>query len=225
MQFTAEDKRVFEEFLVETSHVRMKAEVLFKLFYNLAMKFNAIPPELASEVQQFLVREYNDEAYGVVLKGLKEVGVTILSIAEEETAQLYTTGQLAKYFGVSTSTINNWIDAKRFIGFSREKKNKQARISDSTVWISGTGENLTVAEVVKLYEENQKRLQSKPEYEDKIGYMRYLVETVTYYETRYDNRKYENVVAEKGDPSMTDDIIWSREGKEWRSILREVDLV
>src|SRR5690606_26452325 len=102
MQFTAEDKRVFEEFLIETSHVRMNAEVLLKLFYNIAMKFNAISPELATNVQRLLERGHNEEAYGVIQNGLREVGVTILSIAEEEATQSYTTGQLAKFFGVST---------------------------------------------------------------------------------------------------------------------------
>lgn len=224
MHFTAEDKRVFSEIIKETSHVRPKAEAMFKVFYNIALKFNVMSPELIKEVQYLLDGEKSEDAFDVLSKALLEVGITILSIAEDKPSQSFTTGQLAKFFGVSISTINNWIDAKRFVGFTREKKNKQARISESTLWLSMTGENLTVAEVIKLYNENQKRLVSKPEHDGKLGHLRYLVETIGFFETRY-NGKYEEVIIKKGEPKMSDDFVWAREGKEWRSLLREIELI
>lgn len=225
MQFTAEDKRVFVEIIQETSHDRSKAEALFKVFYNIAMKFNSLSADMAEEVAKLMQLEKNNEALEVLSRSLKEVGVTILSIAEEdETAQSFSTGKLAKIFGVSISTINNWIDAKRFIGFSREKRNKQARIKETTVWISPTGEHMTVGEVHKLYEENQKRLAKKPEDEGRVGHIRYLVETISFFEKRY-NGTFEKVVLEKGDPKMSDDFMWSREGTEWRSLLREINAI
>lgn len=223
MQFTAEDKRVFVEIIEETSHDRSKAQALFKVFYNIAMKFNSLSAEMAEEVSKLMQLEKNSEALAVLSKSLQEVGVTILSIAEEdETAQSFSTGQLAKIFGVSISTINNWIDAKRFVGFSREKRNKQARIKGSTVWISPTGEHMTVGEVHKLYEENQKRLAMKKEDEGRVAHIRYLVDTINFFEKRY-NGPFDKVVSEKGDPKMSDDFMWSREGTEWRSLLREIN--
>ncbi|MGF7047614.1 hypothetical protein J2T13_002119 [Paenibacillus sp. DS2015] len=224
MQFSEEDKRAFGEIIEETSHMRSRAEVMFKVFYNIAMKFNAISPQLVQEVQNFAEWGENAQALDILSRGLQEVGGTILSIAEHDTTQSFTTGQLAKIFGVSISTINNWIDAKRFVGFTRGKRNEQARISESTVWRSMAGENLTVGEVFKLYNENQKRLVSKPEYEGKVGYIRYLVETIGVFEARYDG-KYETTVKEKGDPNISDDFIWAREGKEWLSLLREIELI
>lgn len=223
MQFTAEDKRVFVEMIQETSHDRSKAQALFKVFYNIAVRFDSLSIELAEEVTSLMKLEKNDEALDMLSRSLQEVGVTILSIAEEEgSKQSFSTGQLAKIFGVSISTINNWIDAKRFVGFSRERKNKQARIKESTVWISPTGEQRTVGEVHKLYEENQKRLAKKTEDESRIAHIRYLVETIDFFEKRY-NGTFDKVVLEKGDPKMTDDFIWSREGTEWRSLLREIN--
>lgn len=225
MQFTAEDKRVFVEIIQESSHDRSKAQALFKVFYNIAMRFNSLSDELAEEVTNLMKLEKNAEALDMLSRSLQEVGVTILSIAEEEeSTQSFSTGQLAKIFGVSISTINNWIDAKRFVGFSREKKNKQARIKESTVWISPTGEHMTVGEVHKLYEENQKRLAKKPEDEGRVSHIRHLVETIDFFEKRY-NGTYEKVVLEKGEPKMSDDFMWSREGTEWRSLLREINAI
>jgi hypothetical protein len=54
--------------------------------------------------------------------------------------------------------------------------------------------------------------------------MRFMKIGVYFFEKRYEGN-FEKVVSVKGDPEMSDDFIWAREGTEWRSLLREFDLI
>lgn len=63
----------------------------------------------------------------------------------------YTTGELSKYFGVSITAINKWIDQGSFIGVERLEKNKQIRISENTLWKSRNGNTIPVKQIVETY--------------------------------------------------------------------------
>jgi transposase len=45
----------------------------------------------------------------------------------------YSTGELAKYYDVSITAINKWINQGRFKNIERAEKNKQLRISENTL--------------------------------------------------------------------------------------------
>lgn len=60
----------------------------------------------------------------------------------------YSTGDLAKYFGVSITTINNWIKDGRFLGYKRNEINEHARIKGNTLWKAKTGKAYPVQEIV-----------------------------------------------------------------------------
>lgn len=76
------------------------------------------------------------------------------SISAEENIinPTYTTGQLATYFGVTITTINNWIKEGRFIGVQRPEMNKRAQISANTLFVSRSGKLYPVSKVVNDYE-------------------------------------------------------------------------
>jgi hypothetical protein len=55
-----------------------------------------------------------------MIGSLSEMLKFVVMVAAEGTSQkLYNTGQLSKFFGVSITSINNWINEDRFIGIQR----------------------------------------------------------------------------------------------------------
>jgi len=96
-----------------------------------------------------------------LIKSSSEIFKYIAHIASEEPAfaPSYTTGQLANYFGVSITTINNWIKEGRFIGVERSEKNAHARISANTYWKSKSGELHVVSDIIIDWEEENKSLE------------------------------------------------------------------
>lgn len=101
----------------------------------------------------------NDEA--MVKDYLASIMKQMANIAADENQfeeRVYTTGQLAKYFGVSVTTVNNWIENGRFINYKREGENKQARISGDIFWRARTGKIYSVQEIVDEYELENKEM-------------------------------------------------------------------
>lgn len=89
-----------------------------------------------------------------MISSLTEMLQYMVQVASESTSQkLYSTGQLAKYFGVSVTSINNWISKDRFVGIERSTRHKQMRIPENTMWRSSQGELIPVREVVEMWEE------------------------------------------------------------------------
>lgn len=64
----------------------------------------------------------------------------------------YTTGELARIFGVSVQAINKWINEGRFLGYKREGKNRHNRIPETLSFTMRTGEVISVREVVAMYD-------------------------------------------------------------------------
>jgi len=64
----------------------------------------------------------------------------------------YSTGELARIFGVSIQAINKWIDEGRFLGYKREAKNRHNRIPETFSFVMRTGEVLPLQEVILMYE-------------------------------------------------------------------------
>jgi hypothetical protein len=91
---------------------------------------------------------------------LSELLKYMVMVAAEKTSQkLYTTGQLSKFFGVSITSINNWINEDRFIGIQRTLRNKQVRIPENATWRSPNGELISVKEIVEMWnKENSKQV-------------------------------------------------------------------
>lgn len=220
MTITSEDKRNFEDFISEALHQPGRAEATLKIFYNIVEKFSAVTPKQAEILDLFMNSKYglDTEVYS---KGLKEISAALLSIAEADTGKTYSTGQLAKIFGVSITTINNWIKAGRFVGFHRGKENQQARISEYTQWIDPTGKRMTVGEIFADYDKNNELFLGPTSETRHLDRIRYVVETIDFFEKQYGD-SYEVIRSQKGEPSSSEDFKWSREGSEWGSLLREI---
>ncbi|MDW0118131.1 hypothetical protein QTL97_14440 [Sporosarcina thermotolerans] len=105
-----------------------------------------------------------------------------IAVQADEILPVYTTGQLSKFFGVSITTINNWINEGKFIGVERSERNSQARISADTLWMAKTGKLYSVAQIVNEWEEEQDALgNNRYDSEEK----NFLVDQMALYEKKY----------------------------------------
>lgn len=151
----------------------------------------------------------------------REVAKTLFSslidfLAQSDTKDIsgvsFSTGEVAKYFGVSITTINNWLKDGRFLGVPGRSKNKQTRIPENAVWISSTGERFFVKDLIAEALENEK----KREAASKDDETKALMETVSYYEKKYGDT-YEKINSKV---SKTSEEL--RDLSEWGYILERI---
>lgn len=222
MSISYEEQQTFERIADILGSDPEKAGVTVKVLFNFIKRTTPVHYELQNNVQILLEQRQYQKADPLIHQELRKLWHILLEVAqEEEVGRIYTTGQLAKFFGVSITTINNWISAGRFIGVERPERNKQVRIWENTLWISPTNEAIPIREIIENYEQNQRKLEPKEEYEENLDRIRYIVNTIDFFEKRYDGN-YQQVVAKMGDPEESEDWIWTREGKEWRFLLKEI---
>jgi len=128
--------------------------------------------------------------------------------------------QLATFFGVSSTTVNNWFDTGRFLEI--KKVNQDFLISDHSIWISPTGEKVPVLDIVERYMQNYANPTATMS-DDEYKRMRTeeIMKTITYFESRYGGT-FQQVAKQKGDPYSSGDWQWVREGKEWHALLLEL---
>ncbi|PIC94775.1 hypothetical protein CSV69_14875 [Sporosarcina sp. P26b] len=175
--------------------------LFFKVMVNYLEKTN---------INNFQFSKLNDSILGnteEMEKCLSKILEEMAEIAAEDTnfAPAYTTGQIAKYFGVSITTINNWIKEGRFVGVERTEKNSQARISANTLWKSRTGKMYTVDNIVKEWEEEQE--ENLYDSNERL----FLVEQIALYEGKYGG-DFESTLGSMDDLSseeQTDAAAWS----------------
>jgi len=117
------------------------------------------PTDVLQSVERFLTSGNTAQALQRVLIYMVTLGVD----SDPISLRIYTTGDMARFFGVSVATINNWINQGRFQGVEKGERFKQARIPENAVYTAPTGVTSTVAEVAQRYEQEQVRLgRNKP---------------------------------------------------------------
>lgn len=225
MAISQEDRDMFVQVLDTFKEKPQAASVVLKVLVTFLQKTTPVKIELQDNVRELLEKHLYREDNPVVFEELKKFWGIMVSVAqEEEIAKTYTTGQLARFFGVSITTINKWIASGRLLGAERTVRNKQARISEHTIWVSPTGEQVPVREIVDRYVEKQSKEINTADMDDaqyNLLRIKEIVETINFYENRYGGT-YEEVVREKGDPFTSDDWQWGREGKEWNNLLKDI---
>ncbi|WP_281890116.1 helix-turn-helix domain-containing protein [Paenibacillus sp. YYML68] len=88
------------------------------------------------------------------------------ALNQAQPVRTYSTGELARLFGVSVQAIHKWIDEGRFLGYTREGKNRHNRIPETIAFAMRTGEFIPLQEVVQMYERQQQEQQIDPSYTD-----------------------------------------------------------
>lgn len=104
------------------------------------------------------------------------------SISTEAMPKEYSPSQLGKFFGVSVTTIHNWIKQGRFVGVAIAGDNKHNRISGNTEFITTAGEHLFVRDVVAMWHKQEVETAALEHGENKLEhYIRLIAE----YEQKY----------------------------------------
>lgn len=71
------------------------------------------------------------------------------------TNSTYSTGELSEFFGVSVTTINNWISEGRFEGVKRDVPHQRIFITKDTIFSAPTGLSYPVRNVIEAYKKDQ----------------------------------------------------------------------
>jgi hypothetical protein len=193
-----EKSRLFAKTIIENSD----GKLFFKLF---SLYFSNVP-EL-KEIQKINESDFDNNELMINL--MTKIVEYIAKSADGVNLKRYTTSQLAKIFGVSITSINNWIDENRFIGINRTKKNKHIRIPENTIWISTNGETKTIKTVAEEYENKY-----TPDYSHKDE-KKAVEESINFFENKY-NGKYEDTLMKcktKSNENLRDE-------SEWKYLLR-----
>jgi len=171
------------------------------------------PSAILQEVQRCLSEQNTHRALQRLLVHMVSVGISDNSI----NVRMYSTGEVARFFGVSVATINNWINQGRFIGVEKGERFKQVRIPENAIYYAPTGVTTTVAEAAESYELEQTRL-------NRTGPMTAaeelaeLVNAVVHFEKKYGGA-YEETLGLK-EKLTTDE---ARDAQKWRGLLRSIE--
>jgi len=172
-EHTEEYAATIADYVVENDDMK----TFVKQVYNFieARTLN-IKPKLIYSDNIFVSKEQTAELILKLIKSMRDA-------ESADTHIQYSTGELAKYFGVSITAINKWICEGRFIGVEKKEKNKQIKISSTTEWRALTGQLYPVYEIVNDYKarEAQREENSKAKTERQM-----LLEAIEVFEHKYD---------------------------------------
>lgn len=129
------------------------------------------------------------EKFNILLQHALQVATTPVAasaehppISTEAIPKEYSPSQLGKFFGVSVTTIHNWIKQGRFVGVAIAGDNKHNRISGNTAFITAAGEHLLVRDVVEMWHKQEAETDTLEHGESKLEhYTRLIAE----YEQKY----------------------------------------
>jgi len=178
----------------------------YKIFANFISKSN---PTRQLQFDESVFRNSKE-----MINSLSEMLKYMVMIAAESNPQtLYTTGQLAKFFGVSITSINNWINEGRFIGIQRSTRNKQVRIPENAMWRSSNGELIHIKNVVEMWnEEHSNRLNFNKDVE-----LTALRNEINFFEKKYGGYYEETLKLKK---QLTESELQDKE--EWEYLLQRI---
>jgi hypothetical protein len=95
---------------------------------------------------------------------------------------LYQTGHISKFFGVSQTTISNWVMQNRFEGIVRTEAGKHVEIPSNTLFTYPNGKQVYVREIVERYEERMRKIREEENAEEESNFLEYRLRE---YEDRY----------------------------------------
>lgn len=178
----------------------------YKIFANFISKANPINEFKFDEA---ILRNNNE-----MINSLSEILKHMVKVAtENDSLKYHTTGQLSKFFGVSITSINNWINEGRFIGIERSTPNKQVRIPENTMWRSSNGQLIPIKDVVEMWKKehsNQFNLTKDDE-------LTALNNEINFFEKKY-RGSYEQTLKLKDE--LTESELLDKE--EWEYLLQRI---
>jgi CRISPR/Cas system CMR-associated protein Cmr5 small subunit len=167
--------------------------LLFKMLVNYLDKTNDNKLQYSKLNEQVLMdNELLKTYYRDILSYMADVASQQQVDVEE-----FSTGELAKYFGVSVTTINNWIKEGRFLGYKRKETNEQARIKGNTLWKSRTGKAYPIQEIVEEWRKENEEI-GQNDIDEKV----FLISQIAAFDIKYKG-SYNDTLGKKPLSEMT----------------------
>lgn len=110
-------------------------------------------------VEQLMNESYFQEVQQQLLFELASLSST--EIDEKTNRVLYSTGDIAKMFGVTQTTIYRWIAQSRFEGISREETGKHITIPSYTLFLYPNGDQEQLSEIAARWKERKKQAEQE----------------------------------------------------------------
>lgn len=151
------------------------------------------------------------EQMRILLVHMVKVGVE-----EGFSTKIYTTGDVACFFGVTVATVNNWIHQNRLSGVEKGARFKQARIPESSVYKSVMGDVITIKEAAQLYEVEKKRTTIRPLTPSEE--LQEVLKEILLFERKYEGQ-FKDTLAIKAKLSPEE----IRDASEWERLLKEIE--
>lgn len=178
-----------------------------KLLFKILSNYLANTSDLGNTLKDLDESVFNND------EQFKEYSKIIISYMADIASKTYpsrnyTTGQLSTLFGVSITTINNWIREGRFIGYTSKGKKKQARINENVFWLSPIGELLSIKDIAEMYViQNSGNITEEEEHT-------ILLSEIKFFEDKYQGSYQETLekIAHKSE-------VEERDASEWRYLL------
>ena len=208
-QYEKEQALKYSDKLAESIINNEAGPVFYKIISNFMLKTTDIVSIMDDTKIYNLIQSNIKE---MMQKNIKEMINIMIDYATETSSQItYTTGELAKFFGVSITSIHKWIEEGRFVGVSKTKRNKHIRISENTLWKSNSGKTIQVKEIVKMWEkENEKRKKLTNAYDEE------LENEIKWFEEKFGDT-LENTLMLKANKTPEEESLQ----KEWEYLLRK----
>ncbi|MFD3259844.1 helix-turn-helix domain-containing protein [Paenibacillus lentus] len=192
-----------------------KVSIFIKALSNYIEKTSIESPDaLLQEIRKSMEENNYHRALQRMLIHMANMGTSEEALA----VRMYTTGDIARFFGVSVATVNNWLNQGRFIGFEKAARYKQARIPENALYLFPTGDRMTIREVAETYKVEQSRLKRKAEMTP-AEELAEMLSVVIHYEKKYGG-EYKDTLALKGEGELTPEE--ERDAHEWAYLLRVI---
>jgi DNA-binding transcriptional MerR regulator len=197
-----------DEIAFDLTESSSRTQTLFKDLSNLC---SLVVPNCVDEKLESLI--FNDKEktklyITQLYKGLMTYFEQVTLVKE------YTTGDLSKFFGVSITTINKWVDEERFKNAKRSAPNKQLRVSENDFWRDSRGSYIQVKNIVKEYEQQQKEDEKFTKEDERNA----LLKQIDRLKKKHGG-SYEDTLMVKEDKTSED----YRDEAEWKFLLGKVN--
>lgn len=196
-------RHILSKYLMEQSSVR--GDLFACALYNFLKK--SVPSDRLRELD---FHHLNDPSAAEAFWADALKLIVTIATEEVEYGKTYTTGELAKLFGVSITTIHNWFHEGRFKGVEKKERHKQLKFSASALWQAPDGTWHTIQEIADRYAQPERPVASLQEEQSE------LAEAISFFENKY-GCTLEDFL---NHPQLDADSDLKRDAQEWAYLVR-----
>ncbi|MFD1673512.1 hypothetical protein [Alicyclobacillus fodiniaquatilis] len=199
-----------------------RARAVYLVLYNLVQRATVMEPMEALHLKT-MTGAYGELAASAPVMPPEELRTRLHQVVTEVAdsaattpGMVFTTGQVARAFGVSIPAVRKWIQTGRISLSYQEERNKRVVIPADAVWKTQDGRTLRVGDVVRNAERrcrSENRVTQAEELEN-------ARQQLMHFEQLY-RGKYEKIFGNRHEETLTPDE--QRDAAEWRFLLSALE--